>query len=144
MSIAYDTDFYGWVNEQARLLKSGALSQLDVENLIEEMESMGRSELSQLNNRFRVLIAHLLKWEFQPSHRGKSWELTIKEQRRAIARLVQGSPSLKNPMGKDDFLEWAWESAVFDAARETDMLDSEFPATPIWTLDKILDPNFLP
>ncbi|KAE9525340.1 MULTISPECIES: DUF29 domain-containing protein [Testudinibacter] len=144
MSKVYNEDFYGWVTEQTELLRAGALNQLDIENLIEEMESMGRSELSQLNNRFRILIAHLLKWGYQPSHRGKSWELTIKEQRKAIERLIKNSPSLKNPMNKEEFLEWAWESAIFDAARETSMSDSDFPSKPIWTLEEILSSDFFP
>lgn len=144
MGVAYNKDFYGWANEQAQLLKAGAFGQLDVVNLIEEVESMGRKELSELRNRLRLLISHMLKCQYQPERKGRSWELTIKGQRRDIAMLIKDSPSLKHPVGNPDFLPDVWVSAVFDAARETGISEYDFPQSPIWTLDEILDDNFLP
>ena len=91
----YDQDFYQWTQEQAGLLKIGALSQLDVENLIEEIESMGKSQKKELISRLTVLIAHLLKWDYQPERRGRSWELTIKAQRVQIRRHISENPSFK-------------------------------------------------
>jgi hypothetical protein len=73
----YETDFYGWTQQQAHLLKTGCLSSLDVANLIEEIETMGRSEKRELDSRLMVLLVHLLKWKYQPKRRGRSWELTI-------------------------------------------------------------------
>ena len=117
MSIAYDKDFYGWVNEQAELLRTGALNQLDIENLIEEVESMGRSELSALRNRLKILIAHLLKWKYQPTYQGRSWALTIKGQRNDLKDLLDDSPSLKYKMRQNVFIKRAWKSAVIDVAK---------------------------
>ena len=89
----YDTDFYAWANEQAALLRAGRLSEADIENIAEEIESMGRSERSELVNRLTVLLVHLLKWRYQPGLRGRSWRLTIEEQRdqldRTISRTIQ-------------------------------------------------------
>ncbi|MGR6979940.1 DUF29 domain-containing protein [Testudinibacter sp. P27/CKL/0425] len=144
MSIAYDKDFYGWTNAQAQLLKAGAFGQLDVANLIEEIESMGRSELSELRNRLKIIIIHLLKWEFQPSHRGRSWELTIVEQRGELQSLLDDSPSLKHKLNQPEFLQKAWKLGVIGAAKETGFPLTSFPHSPIWTLDEILDDNFLP
>jgi hypothetical protein len=79
----YNQDFYRLTHEQADLMKSGALSQLDIPNLIEEIESMGKTQKHELINRLAVLLMHLLKWDYQPERRGRSWELTIKEQRRS-------------------------------------------------------------
>ncbi len=144
MSIAYDKDFYGWVNEQAELLRTGALNQLDIENLIEEVESMGRSELSALRNRLKILIAHLLKWKYQPTYQGRSWALTIKGQRNDLKDLLDDSPSLKYKMRQNVFIKRAWKSAVIDAAKETGFDEKIFPIEPIWTLDEILSEDFLP
>ncbi|TNH10909.1 DUF29 domain-containing protein [Testudinibacter sp. TR-2022] len=144
MSIGYNEDFYGWVNEQARLLKSGALNQLDLENLVEEIECMGRSELSALRSRLRVLIAHLLKWKYQPVLQSTSWRLTIDVQREDIGDLLVVSPSLKYKMKQDAFVEQVWGAAIRFASKETGHSVNSFPASPIWTLDEILDPDFLP
>jgi hypothetical protein len=144
MSIAYDKDFYGWVNEQAELLRTGALNQLDIENLIEEVESMGRSELSALRNRLKILIAHLLKWKYQPTYQGRSWALTIKGQRNDLKDLLDDSPSLKYKMRQNVFIKRAWKSAVIDVAKETGFDEKIFPIEPIWTLDEILSEDFLP
>ncbi len=78
----YDADFYAWANEQATLLRAGRLSEIDVEHIAEEIETLGRGEKRALVSCLSVLLLHLLKWSFQPERRGKSWELTIKEQRR--------------------------------------------------------------
>ena len=68
----YDRDFYAWANEQAALLRAGRLSEADIENIAEEIESMGRSEKRDLVSRLTVVLLHLLKWQFQPSHRSNS------------------------------------------------------------------------
>ena len=73
------SDFYAWANEQAALLRAGRLTEADIENIAEEIESMGRSEKRELVNRLAVLLLHLLKWQFQPALRGNSWRLTIEE-----------------------------------------------------------------
>ena len=75
MTHHHDSDFYGWTKEQADLLRSGNLSQVDTLNLLEEIESLGNSLRSELESRLEVLFLHLLKWAFQPSHRGRRWLL---------------------------------------------------------------------
>ena len=79
--INYEQDFYGWTQEQAALLRGGQLHALDIANLIEEIEAMGRSEKRELQSRLMVLLVHLLKWKYQPARRGRSWQLTIEGQR---------------------------------------------------------------
>ena len=68
----YERDFYAWANKQAALLRAGKLSEADVEHIAEEIESMGRAEKPELINRLAVLLSHLLKWQYQPGHRGAS------------------------------------------------------------------------
>ena len=69
----YDRDFYAWANEQAALLRAGRLTEADIENIAEEIESMGRSEKRELVGRLAILLQHLLKWQFQPGRRSASW-----------------------------------------------------------------------
>ena len=84
------------LTHNAELLREGKLSEVDIENIAEEIESMGKRGRRELINRFAILIAHLLKWEYQPARRSKSWECTIKEQRFELIDLLEESPSLKH------------------------------------------------
>jgi len=77
----YDADFYAWANEQAALLRAGRLSDADIANIAEEIESMGRSEKRALLSRLTVLLLHPLKWRFQPDRRSRSWEVSIANTR---------------------------------------------------------------
>jgi hypothetical protein len=132
----YEQDFYQWTQEQADLLKAGALSQLDVENLIEEIESMGRSEKRELVNRLSVLLAHMLKWDYQPERRGKSWLNTIKIQRIDIREVLKDSSGLKHQF--QESVSTAYEKAVVFAADETGLLESAFPETCPYTTEQIM------
>ncbi len=143
MSFAiYENDFYGWIMEQTGLLKLGRYTELDVENLIEEMESMGKSEKRALESRLVVLLQHLLKWQHQPNFRGKSWELTIKEQRLRIEKIMRDNPSLRRQL-EPCFFD-AYPFAVIQAAKETGIDEKAFPNHCEWNLQKILDTDFLP
>ena len=88
----YDSDFYTWAQEQAALLRQGLFSNLDVINLIDEIEGMAKSERRELESRLAVLLAHLLKWQYEPERKGRSWRATIKEQRRKVLRVLQQNP----------------------------------------------------
>ncbi|MDD1650135.1 MAG: DUF29 domain-containing protein [Methylococcaceae bacterium] len=91
----YESDFFGWTQRQSELLRAGRFEEVDTEHLIEEIEAMGRSERQQLTRRLEILLTHLLKWRYQPDFRGRSWQLTIIEQRRRIAKLLAANPSLQ-------------------------------------------------
>ncbi|TWH76256.1 uncharacterized protein DUF29 [Azomonas agilis] len=136
MTVSYDSDFYGWTQEQADLLRSGRLTELDIQNLLEEIEAMGRSERRELESRLQVLFMHLLKWEHQPSHRGKSWQLTIEEQRRKVSRVLSDNPSLKSKL--PELMASAYGDAVIGAERETGLERSVFPTSCPWTLEQAL------
>ncbi|NHB93049.1 DUF29 domain-containing protein [Photorhabdus cinerea] len=142
MTTRYDSDFYGWTQEQAGLLRSGDLSQLDTENLLEEIESMGNSQRNELESRLELLFLHLLKWQFQSEWQGRSWKLTIEEQRRKIARRLKRSPSLKSELS--EILSDAYGDAIIAAERETNIRRSVFPETCPWTFEQIMDENFWP
>lgn len=139
----YEQDYYAWTVETANALKSKSYNSVDIEHLIEEIESMGASERSQLQNRLEVLIMHLLKLQYQSGYIGKrSWALTIKEQRKRIKRLLQKMPSLKACV-QDEAVE-AYDYAVIRAAKETGITESVFPGMLPYVLEQILDDNFYP
>ena len=138
----YDNDFYGWTLEQAALLKTGQWQQIDIDNLIEEVESMGRSEKRALESRLVVLMAHLLKWQYQPIRRGKSWYLTIKGQRANCRDVLKENPSLKSKLS-DIFIN-AYEKSKIEAAKETDLEESTFPSDCPYTIAQIFDNDFYP
>ncbi len=141
-AIAYDNDFFAWTEEQARLLREGELTDLDVENLAEEIESMGRSVRRELRNRLTVLIMHLLKWRHQPMFRSRSWSGTIREQRKQVLSLVAESPSLSSLLASE--LSEIYSAALAKAASETGLADSSFPAKCLFTPEQILSEDFLP
>ena len=131
----YEQDFYQWTQEQTELMKAGALSQLDIPNLIEEIESMGKTQKHELINRLAVLLMHLLKWDYQPERRSRSWELTIKEQRIRIKNHLLENPSLKYSIS--EYVSIAFEIAVVKALKETRLPDSVFPEICPYTIDQI-------
>ena len=140
--INYDQDFYGWTQEQAALLKCGQFTALDITNLVEEIETMGRSEKRELQSRLMVLLVHLLKWKYQPVRRGRSWQLTIEEQRGNCFDVLEDSPSLKSKL--DAILLKAYINARTTASRETGLDKNDFPVSCPWTYEQIIDGSFYP
>jgi hypothetical protein len=141
-SAAYDEDFYAWTQEQATLLRSGQFSQVDIENVAEELESIGRSDKRAVDSRLEVLLTHLLKWQVQVRLRSPGWSGTIREQRRRIAKLLRESPSLRPVFG--ELIPEAYTEARDKAAQETGLLETNFPTDCPFTPEQILAPDFLP
>jgi len=142
MGIRYEHDYYGWAMEQAALLRAGHLDEVDVAHLIEEVESLGKGEKRALKSRLTLLLQHLLKWRYQPTHRCRSWRLTIQEQRRMIPDHLHGNPSLKADL--NEVMAEAYALARGRAADETDLPEATFPAQCPWSLEQMLDPGLLP
>ena len=138
----YDRDFYAWANEQAALLRAGKLADADLAHIAEEIESMGRTEKRELVNRLAVLLAHLLKWQFQSTARSTSRRLTMEEQRRQLVRHLRDNPSLKAKLS--EALEDAYGDAILSATRETGFDRTTFPTECPWTFEQIMDADFWP
>jgi hypothetical protein len=138
----YQTDFYSWTQQQATLLKTRQFNELDFDNLIEEIETMGRSEKHALESRLAVLLAHLLKWKYQPERRERSWQLTLKEQRIKLTKLLKTNPGLKSEL--DEILIDAYQLAVVKAAKETHFDETVFPPQCPWQLSQIVHADFYP
>lgn len=138
----YERDFFTWTQEQAEKLRSRAHNEVDWENVAEEIDSVGRSQKSEIRTRLAVLIQHLLKWQFQPERRGESWLSTIAEQRLRIEGEVQDSPSLKR--FSEEALDWSYRWAVRHAAREMNVDPRSLPERPPYSAAEALDESFLP
>lgn len=141
-SRSHRRDFYGWAMDQGQKLRDGRLTEIDVQRLAEEIEDMGRAEKRELTNRLAVLLAHLLKWELQPTHRGRSWSATIGEQRDQARLLLRDNPSLRPVL--PEVLEDAYHLGRRAATRETEMAAGDFPGVCPWSLDQALDETFWP
>jgi hypothetical protein len=138
----YETDFYAWTQEQARLLRERRWDDLDLENLVDEVASVGSSDKREIRRRLAVLLAHLLKWKFQPGRRGPSWKKTISQQRNDLLAIIEDSPSLR-----DYILRQAQErylGGVLKASEETGIAIGLFPEECPFTPEQVLDKEFFP
>jgi hypothetical protein len=133
----YDQDFYAWTQQQVELLKTGQWKQVDIENLIEEIESLGRQERQELRNRFGVLLGHLLKWRYQPEDRSKSWRATIREQRQRIQEHLQDNPSLKPYLS--EAITRGYKDGLNILDRETPLNPDQLPQTCPFSEAEIFD-----
>jgi hypothetical protein len=138
----YESDFYAWTQEQASLLRKHQWSELDLLNLIEEIESLGKQQRQELRNQLSVLIGHLLKWEYQSQRRSRSWLATIRVQRRDTLRLLKDNPSLKSYL--EDALAEVYENGRDLAMGETDLPEETFPVECPYSLTEILGDRFYP
>ena len=138
----YEQDFVLWIDTQLALLRAKKFDQLDLDNLIEEFDSMGRSEHRELKSRLEVLLMHFLKCQFQASRKTRSWLSTIIEQRSAIDRHLEQSPSLRQHVGA--YANKAYAAAVALAANQTGLQRSKFPSENPYTPQQLLDPDFFP
>jgi len=140
LSNLYETDFYAWTLEQSKLLKEGDFKHLDIANLVEEIESLGKQERRELESRLGILIGHLLKWDYQPEKRSKSWRATIREQRRAAQKLISQNPSLK-PYLAEAIVD-AYESGKDLVVGETPLDYVDLPENCPYTSEQLFEPDF--
>lgn len=138
----YDSDYLRWLAETAEQLRRGQFEQIDVLNLAEELDDMGRSEKRAVESNLEVLLRHLLKYQYQPSLRSNSWRFTILEHRDCIAKAFRDSPSLR-PYFISIYAD-CYATARKKAAVETGLPLETFPEQVPFTPELVLDPDFLP
>lgn len=140
--VKYEVDFYGWTQEQVRLLREGRFAELDVGHVMEEIETSARGERRELVSHLRELLTHLLKWAYQPERHSRSWRLSVEARRvQARAHLLK-YPSLKPQL--DDIMAHAFRLAVIDAERQTRPSRKKFPARCPWSFDEATSDDFWP
>jgi hypothetical protein len=139
---SYDRDFYSWTQRQAGLLRQRRFDELDIDNIAEELETLGRSEKRELESRFEILLLHLLKWQYQPERRSNSWKRSIIEQRRQLPRVIDENPGLKPLLPK--IFANAYGDALAVIPLETDLATEIFPDECQWTPEQTLNDEFWP
>lgn len=150
LKIEYEQDFHQWIEHHIALLKEGRFNEIDAEHLIEELEDMGKSNPRELRSRFVILIAHLLKWEYQlkqlqnrwEQYTGGSWISTISGQRVHISGILKQNPSLKRFLSET--IVDAYPDALELAVGETGLPESVFPNECPYTIEQLLDKKFYP
>jgi hypothetical protein len=142
MGTKYETDVVAWANEQAQLIRDKKFALLDFKNIAEEIEDVGKSEKRELASRMAVLLAHLLKWQFQPERQCKSWSQTINDQRIELDYHLDENPSLRTNLDDEKWLKMVWAKATSHARQETS-LDC-FPASFPWKMADVLKHEWLP
>jgi Domain of unknown function DUF29 len=138
----YERDFNLWVEEQVRLLREGRLQQLDVVNLIDEIEDLGINHKHAVQSNLVVVLKHLLKYQFQPRRRSRSWLSSIAEHRRRLRKEFEASPSLRG-YAREQFFE-CYQDCRIQASIETGLSPGKLLEAPPYTLEQALDPEFLP
>jgi len=138
----HDEDFYGWSMANVTLLKQGKYREADMDNIIEEMESMGASERRELVSRMAQLIFHLLKWKYQPELRCRSWEGTIEEQRIRVKDILEYNPSLKSMIEEASIK--AYRLSLSLVRKETPLDLKLLPAECPYTFEQIINEEFYP
>jgi hypothetical protein len=125
MTKLYERDFFAWTQDQADALRRRSVNEIDWENLLEEVESLGRQERNELRSHLVVLLIHLLKWRYQPERRSRSWALSVIEQRGEAQRVLRDNPSLKPQLA--DVIADAYRQARVKTARQTRLPIKTFP-----------------
>jgi hypothetical protein len=138
----YSQDFNLWIQQTTSQIRSGNFDLVDWENVLEELESLGKSDHRELKSRLAVLLMHLLKYKYQPEKRSKSWLITIFEQRQRIMDLLSDSPSLKGYL--NEVFQAAYQEGCKKASLETDLPIKTFPTESPFNKDESLNPDYLP
>jgi hypothetical protein len=142
ISARYETDFSAWTAEQARRLRGSKPAGLDWENLAEEVESLGRSDKRAVGAALKVVLEHLVKWQFQPDKRSSSWSDSIEEHRDRISRILADSLSLAAL--PQEILKREYQRARRKVLRDTRLAPKGIPSTSPFTVEQVLDPEFRP
>ena len=138
----YDRDYYAWTQEQVDLLRAGRVNEIDLANLAEEVEDMGKRQKQAVASNLVVVLLHLLKYRFQPEQRANSWRASIREHRRRLRKAFEDSPSLRRYT--EEVLVECYLDACEQAADETGLPAVVFPEHCPFSLDQVLDKDFLP
>jgi len=138
----YDTDFYAWAQQQAAALRAKDWAALDLEHLAEEVEDLRKTERKAVRSQLRRLTSHLLKWAYQPTRRGESWQTTILDARRLVADGLEENGSLTRELPA--LFAWAYPRARREAAKDTGLPLAMFPEACPWSIEQVLDEDFWP
>ncbi len=139
----YKKDYYPWIDKTIFLLENHQFSELDLENLIEEIKSISISQQKALKSNLSVILWHLLKYLQEPEKQTRSWALNLFEHRERIEEDFENSPILKSFLTEENFKK-CYNKARKKAAIETGINLEKFPNDCPFTLAEALDFEFIP
>lgn len=133
---AYLEDYGSWIAAQIELLRDGQFDELDIENLLEEIEGLSRSNFDAFKSAIRIVLIHMLKWDIQTDYRSRSWAKSIDGHRVRVREQLEESPSYKARI--EEAVAKAYRRARYDASKETRLPLKHFPETCPFTFDEIM------
>ncbi len=139
---SYDGDFVEWTRHTAALLRRACFDEVDVRHLAEEVEDMGKRDRRSVESRLEVLLALLLKWQYQPEQRSGSWRATIRTQRSRLELTLHDSPSLRAEVPA--MISRRYPRSVALAADQTGIAAAPVPRRCPYAAAKVLDERYLP
>jgi hypothetical protein len=135
MKKLYEQDYSQWAETMADFLASGNFARLDIENLVEEVRDLSKRERDRLLSSLRLILHHLLKWDYQSHKRSRSWQNTVGRERDNIGLYLEDSPSLSRYLDNES-LEKMYRVARSDAMRETGL---DLPETCPYNIEAVLN-----
>src|SRR5829696_8422718 len=132
----YDRDLYTWGVEQAALLRSGRVEEVDALNIAEEIDDVGNEQYDKLESALWLILLHLLKWDHRPDRRSRSWRLSILVQRKHADKVLRKNPGLKPFIS--EAIGDAYGVARLEAAKQTDLDEDVFPEQCCYSWDEIM------
>ena len=145
LALLYERDYYGWIQRNIHAIREGRVHEVDWANVAEELDDRGKSEKRALRSQLARLIAHLLKWAYQPKRRPasqNSWRATIKHARVSINEILDESPSLKPQLPQ--MVPAGYRDALAQVLEETGLPEHTFPAACLWSLEQMMAEDFWP
>lgn len=133
----YQGDYYGWLNTQAQAIEEGRFDQIDAAQVAEELRDMGKSEKRSIESYYKRILVHLLKIRYQPGKHTRTWDLSIRESRLELKKLLAENPSLRAQA--EEFLRDAYETARYVAARQTAIALDVFPDECPFTIEDVTE-----
>ena len=145
-SALYDRDYYGWVQDQVQALRAHHVEDVDWENVAEEIEDLGKSEKRSLESQLVRLLEHLLKLRYATGtgarNNARGWELTIRDARLVVRRLLEENPSLRSQL--PEMLQFAYQRGRLGALRKTRLSDDDVPELCPWDVEQVIEEAFIP
>ena len=141
---SYGVDVFAWTRAQATLLRDRRFGEIDLNNLIEEIESLGNEQIHSIESYMVVLVEHLTKLAVsQDQNPRRVWCNSVGHARGGIARRLKRAPSLRRQL-PEIFVD-AWSDARRDARGGLHESEEHLvPNTPPFTFEQALDPDFFP
>lgn len=132
----YEKDFSAWLHDQIHMIKMKDFAHLDIKNLLEEMETLGNSNPQAIESHIVIILTHMLKQKYQPSHSSKSWNDSIVNARIQIEGIIEYNPSLKNY--PETIIDKSYKKARRYASKQTKIELRKFELDCPWKLSEIL------